>query len=163
MAAPEERRLQLLRAEIRADRGALERQHAVLTVEGSADTREVGDPHLAVAALALHHYYCAAESIFQRVAVAFEGMPRERERWHRELLRQMTLVIDDVRPAVLAPETAELLVEVLQFRHFLRHAYTTDLDPLRLGGTQRHALRGHALLSGDLDRFDAALAAAATG
>jgi hypothetical protein len=135
----------------------LDRQAEILRAQRQASPWHHGDPRLAVVALATHHLYSCAESIFERVALAFEGMPDQRERWHRSLLDQMGLSIDGIRPAVLSPPTLPPLREMLQFRHFLRHAYAVELDPVRLLDVAQHALDAHRLLSADLDAFDKAL------
>ena len=48
-----------------------------------------------------HDFYNGAERIFLRVAAELGGVPRG-EQWHRQLLQDMTLDLDDLRPAVLA-------------------------------------------------------------
>jgi hypothetical protein len=52
--------------------------------------------------------------------------------WHRELLRQMTVEVADLRPAALSPATALKLGDYLSFRHLVRQIYTFNLDPQRL-------------------------------
>jgi len=156
-------RADLLRlvAEIRADRAAAEHQRDVLRGAMAGAEWTDGDARLAVAALALHHYYSALESAFERIAVAFEGTPNRSDRWHQDLLHQLELDVDGVRPRLLSPETATLLRELLSFRHFLRHAYAVDMDPARLRRVADDALRVDPLVAADLDRFEAVLRAAA--
>ncbi len=45
----------------------------------------------------------------------------------------MKLRIEGIRPALLSLETAGILDELRRFRHLFRHAYTADLDPLKVG------------------------------
>jgi hypothetical protein len=151
----------VLTQEIGADRESLDRhvsvaRHALATAPWPAES-----PMLSVVAVALHHYYGAAESIFERVARAFEGAPARSDRWHQELLDRMTFVLEDVRPAVLRRETARALSPVLGFRHFFRHAYAVAFDARRLQLAVEDAVRSHALLSEDLDAFERTLRAAA--
>jgi hypothetical protein len=51
---------------------------------------------------------------------------------HTELLRQMSLDLPDVRPAVLRPDTAARLDEYRKFRHRIRNIYATNLDADRM-------------------------------
>lgn len=53
-------------------------------------------------------------------------------RWRRELLAQCSVEVPGVRPAVLPRELRGDLEALLALRHFLRHAYGTDLDAQRL-------------------------------
>ncbi len=68
--------------------------------------------------------------------------------------------MDRVRPRVLSPATAALLRELLQSRHFLRHAYAVDMDPAKLRRVADDALRVDPLVADDLDRFEGVLRAA---
>ena len=52
--------------------------------------------------------------------------------WHRELLRQMTVALPKIRPAVLSPKTERSLQEYLSFRHVVRNVYAFRLDPGRI-------------------------------
>lgn len=153
--------LLVLAEEIRADREALDRHLAVGRDALASAPWPEASPTLAVVAVALHHYYGAAESVFERVARAFEGAPARSDRWHQDLLERMTLALDNVRPAVLRRETARALSPVLGFRHFFRHAYAVAFDARRLQLAVEDAQRAHALLSEDLDALDRTLRAAA--
>ena len=50
------------------------------------------------------------------------------ERWHIELLDQMTKPINNRQQIVLTNKIYEDLKEYLGFRHFSRHAYSFDLN-----------------------------------
>jgi len=152
--------LNVLVQEIRADREALDRHAAVTRDALRGGPWPEGSPTLAVVAVAVHHFYGAAESIFERVARAFEGTPAKSDRWHQDLLERMSLAIDDMRPAVLRRETARALGPVLGFRHFFRHAYAVSFDPRRLELTAEDVRRAHELVSVDLDAFEGALLSA---
>jgi hypothetical protein len=52
--------------------------------------------------------------------------------WHRELLRQMSVPIPDLRPQGVGNEIAGDVDEYLRFRHVVRHLYTFELDPDRV-------------------------------
>lgn len=80
------------------------------------------------AAGALHGLYSGIESIFLLIQKGLDGrVPHEHSAWHRELLRLMAQETSH-RPAVLTRETADLLKDYLNFRHFFRHHYATSVD-----------------------------------
>lgn len=60
-------------------------------------------------ALLLTNYYTGAERIFQRVASVLGGVPRAGDRWHAQLLEDMSLDIPGVRPALLRASTTDAL------------------------------------------------------
>lgn len=66
----------------------------------------------------------------------------------------MALQIEQVRPAVISPESRDLLQRLLGFRHFFRHAYAVDLDGNRLDLLRREATTPVPLLEADFARFD---------
>jgi len=84
------------------------------------------------AALQLHRWYTGVEGLLERIERALGVPPSPGPGWHRELLRGATLELPRRRPSVIAPATELLLVELLSFRHFIRHAYAVALDPARL-------------------------------
>lgn len=119
-----------LRAEIRFDREAFEQRAREL-----ADLPlgpEASPAITAQAAVALHHAYCAVESILVRVARQFEGAIPDGADWHQALLHAAGLELPDVRPAILSRPTVDSLRRLLGFRHFFRHGYAVPLDPMRL-------------------------------
>jgi hypothetical protein len=155
--------LLVLTQEIRVDREALDRHAAVLRDTLERAPWPEGSPTISVVAVAVHHYYGAAESIFERVARCFEGPPERSDRWHQDLLERMTLPLEDVRPAILRRDTARALAPVLGFRHFFRHAYAVSFDPRRLVLAAEDVLRAHELMRDDLDALEKTLIAAARG
>jgi len=152
-------RAAVLLAEIRADRAAIDAQSTVLERALTSVPWDAEAPTLAVVAVALHHFYSAAESVFERVARAFEGVPERGDRWHRDLLERMAMDLDGIRPGVLRRDTVIALLPVLGFRHFFRHAYAVAFDPARLEGVARDALSARTQLVLDLDRFEVILGA----
>jgi hypothetical protein len=109
-------------------------------------------------ALALHHAYTGIEAILLRVARALEGEEPSGPDWHKELLEEMALNLPDVRPAILSAETIAALRLLLAFRHFFRHAYTTELSPARLSDVREAASDARTPLAADLDALDRLLA-----
>jgi len=147
---------QRLRAELRADLSAYRRQCRVLsglTLEGSAT-----DADRALAAVALHHGYGAIETALARVSRFFDGsLPQGPDR-HRQLIDSMRLDLEDVRPAVISPRTLTGLHRLLAFRHFFRHAYAAELDPIRLASVATVARELEASLVADFAALDDLLA-----
>lgn len=73
------------------------------------------------------NYYTCLESIFFRISQFFENaLPTHR--WHRILLENMCLRIEDIREAVISDELFYLLDEFRKFRHFKRYYYSMDYD-----------------------------------
>jgi hypothetical protein len=155
--------LLVLTKEIRVDREALDRHAADLLSALAAAPWAADSPTLSVVAVAIHHYYGAAESIFERVARAFEGPPERSDRWHQHLLDRMALSLDGVRPGILRRDTARALAPVLGFRQFFRHAYAVSFDPRRLELAARDVIGAQTFLRDDLDALENALTTAARG
>ncbi|HVU51469.1 MAG TPA: hypothetical protein VHL80_12325 [Polyangia bacterium] len=82
--------------------------------------------------LSLDHAYQAFETILVRLERAV-GLPeRVGVSWHTALLADAALDLQGVRPPVFPPQSLGDWDALLRFRHFLRHAYVTSLDPARL-------------------------------
>ncbi len=79
-------------------------------------------------ALSLQHFYTSLETTFKRIAKEIDGDLPEGEKWHFELLEQMTISIKDVRPALLNKEEKKKLDKLRRFRHVVRHGYEYELD-----------------------------------
>lgn len=91
-----------------------------------------GLPESALVALSLDHAYQAFESMLVRLERVL-GLPaRAGSEWHGAVLADATLDLPDVRPAVVATEHHRDWADLLAFRHFLRHAYTVELDAEKL-------------------------------
>jgi hypothetical protein len=115
----------VLASRIRQDLSELER--VVGRVERAAQARrersEEQDLFLDSVALNLHDFYTGLERIFMHIAsVVDQTLPTGTD-WHRELLRQMTVEVPAVRPAVLSEEGSNAVDEFLRFRHVVRHFY----------------------------------------
>jgi len=54
------------------------------------------------------------------------------QQWHKKLLYQMTMNIEDVRPPVISKKLAAELDEYLAFRHLFRNIYGFELESKRL-------------------------------
>ncbi|MCR4418606.1 MAG: hypothetical protein QHH27_01555 [Clostridia bacterium] len=101
----------------------------------------------------LHDYYVAVENIFKVVATRLDKSILAGEQWHRELLEQMTLEVQGVRPALLSPEAAAGLDRLRAFRHVFRNVYGFNLSPEKIKELLLELPRTSALLKRDLSRF----------
>ena len=72
-------------------------------------------------------FYTCVETLFHRVCQFFEN-GIDKNRWHKELLVNMTLEIEGIRPAVISDKTASMLDEILRFRHFRRYYFEMEYD-----------------------------------
>jgi len=109
-----------------------------------------------VVAGALENYYTAAETLFLRISQAFENsLPPDR--WHSELLHKMTIHVPDTRPRVLSDSTADLMGELMRFRHFRRYYFALDYDWRRLDTLTSVLRDAHLSLTTDLEIFRAVL------
>ncbi|GFN24291.1 hypothetical protein [Thermanaeromonas sp. C210] len=90
------------------------------------------DFYLDSVAFNLHSFYTGLERIFELIAVNVEQSKPEGENWHQELLRQMAVEIELIRPPVISRETRISLDEYRGFRHVVRNVYTFHLSPARI-------------------------------
>ena len=83
-------------------------------------------------ALNLHSFYSGVEQIFEDIARTIDGGLPSGSEWHTSLLRQMTVEMRKLRPAVIRIETRQSLDEYRGFRHIVRNVYAFNLRPARL-------------------------------
>ena len=81
--------------------------------------------------------YGVLESHFLRISKYFENnLPADR--WHATLVERMWLEIPGVRPAFLQTREHKIhVMEIMRFRHRLRHLYGEDLDPRKTANIQQ--------------------------
>lgn len=84
------------------------------------------------AALELHNLYTGCERIFEKIAGEINGALPSTPDWHNRLLKQMSIPVDEVRPAVISADLAKILEEYLKFRHVVRNIYGFELDSERM-------------------------------
>lgn len=90
------------------------------------------DLFLDAAALNLHGFYSGVEKIFEYIAKDIDHAMPSGNSWHRELVVQMAMTIDGVRPSVISKKTEEQLDDYRGFRHVVRNVYTYNLSEDRL-------------------------------
>jgi hypothetical protein len=127
-------RYRALRQRIADELAQLERTRDAALRHWRRAQHEPDDPdaYINSVALNLHSLYSGLERIFELIAVELDGGALGGADWHTELLRQMTLDLTPVRPAVITKDTAARLDEHRKFRHRIRNVYAADLDPERM-------------------------------
>lgn len=81
------------------------------------------------AALNLHGFYSGIEHVLEFASYQLEGGPPQGPAWHKELLRQISTDLPNIRPPILTAATVDALDEFRRFRHVIRHVYAEDLQP----------------------------------
>lgn len=104
-------------------------------------------------ALNLHGFYSGVEQIFEDIARTIDGALPEGGEWHISLLRQMTVEIRELRPAVIGMKTRQYLDEYRGLRHVIRNVYAFNLRPARLAELVNNAPDCLELLTADLLAF----------
>lgn len=144
-----------LKADVEVDARALDAraaEAAALLARGDGGGSLEREP-LIVLAVNLHGYYTALETLLERIARLLDESLPAGPTWHVELVRQMTLELPKVRPAVLPSELAADLHELRKFRHFFRNAYVLELDVERTVEQGRRVERIHPRVEASLRAF----------
>lgn len=104
-------------------------------------------------ALNLHSFYSGVERIFKQIAQTIDHSIPETADWHRQLLRQMTADIPDVRPSVIQQKTRMVLDEYCSFRHVVRNIYSINLKLERVQKLAEELPNCFQCLQLDLETF----------
>ena len=80
-------------------------------------------------ALNLHGFYSGLERIFELIVRQVDQNELCGNLWHRELLKQISHEMQDIRPAVISEISLSYLDELRRFRHLVRNVYTFNLAP----------------------------------
>jgi len=107
-------------------------KRALLSWSHAKESRDEQRLYLDAVALNLHGFYSGLERLFELIARHVDVILPEGEKWHYELLKQMTEDKKDIRPAVINHEIFLLLDEFRRFRHLVRNVYTFNLDPEKM-------------------------------
>ncbi len=128
--------LRALRQLVEAELATLEEviQSAEYTLTRFSDPTNPEQYEMRGLASYVHDFYNGVESIFERIAVHFDRQLPRGEHSHADLLEQMAAPREGVRDTVVDEALRVQLKELLDFRHFFRHAYGYKLewDRLRL-------------------------------
>jgi len=111
-------------------------------------------------ALNLHSFYNGFERIFEMIARLIDKVFPSGDQWHRDLLRQMTLEIPEIRPKVISLETYKLLDDFLSFRHRVRNLYAFDLKSEKLLELLNYLPEALSHVRLDLEKFSMLLSIA---
>ncbi len=101
----------------------------------------------------MHNYYCAVEDIFIEIARTFENKVDDTSKYHREILKRMTIDIPGIRPKLLSNKIFNFFDELRGFRHVFRHAYGYIIDSEKIGILKRKLIEHHLLFLDDLKNF----------
>ena len=82
--------------------------------------------------LYLENFYMGVERIFKLIAKEIDKKTPSGDSWHIQLLKQMSLEIPSIRPALISQTSYEKLNEFRGFRHVARSLYAYDLDQQRV-------------------------------
>lgn len=125
-------RLRTLKAELDADMKILERLEGKYK-KAKAKLKRIEPDELDFAGLAytIVNIYNLMENYFLCVAKGFENAI-ERDHWHKDLVKRMSLEIEGVRPALLETRDVPLIDEIRAFRHVFRNIYQGELDTRKL-------------------------------
>lgn len=106
------------------------------------------------AALNLQKFYMGAERIFSEIARDIDEHFPSGPNWHQQLLQQMILENEDVRPPVLSTETYQKLeLDYRGFRHVASHLYAFELKSERIRELVNDLPATYALLKRDIQGF----------
>lgn len=121
------REINTLIAEIDSDLLAIRNIEAKIEeLYNTLNEENIMDKDKAALGYYLHNLYNAVESILKRLANFFENAGQGTT-WHTDLLKRMTLNIEEVRPAIISKESYTILNELRKFRHIFRHSYDYEL------------------------------------
>jgi len=130
MGVPEE--IRALVGELNASTSVLKRISEFYDVfEKKAGSKEQSVENAIILSDVFVSYYTCLETAFLRISQFFENTLDSR-RWHRDVLKKMTLTIPGIRNRVLSASTYNNLEELLRFRHFKRYYFEFDYDWDRL-------------------------------
>jgi len=111
------------------------------------------DLYLDSVTLNLHGFYAGIERIFELIAKRIDESLPSGENWHRELLKQMTIDIKKVRPAVISQPTYDYLNNYRGFRHIVRNVYTFNLSVSKLQVLIEQLQDSYSSFKNDIDAF----------
>jgi len=76
-----------------------------------------------------HDFYTAIERIMMKIAEELNGGLPKSDQWHKDLLFDMSLDLEGIRPPLFPKEFYESLYSYLRFRHLFRNNYGYELKP----------------------------------
>ncbi len=76
------------------------------------------------AALNLQGAYNGVERLFEIIARDIDGEQPAGKNWHQQLLQQMAMEVNSIRPAIISVSSLQGLDKYRAFRHIVRHVYS---------------------------------------
>ncbi|MGB9975985.1 hypothetical protein [Thermovenabulum sp.] len=104
-------------------------------------------------ALNIHDFYGGLERIFELIAENLDGIKPQGSNWHQELLRQMTVDIPKIRPAVIDIKLKNELDNYRAFRHIFRNVYAHNFLPEKMEPLMRNIEEVFNKIKESLERF----------
>ncbi len=101
----------------------------------------------------LHDFYNAIERIFSRIASELNGGVPNTEQWHRDLLRDMSLELPEIRPPVISRELYKAMDPFLRFRHLFRNLYGFEIEEEKMTDIENRFNEVHERAVDELNRF----------
>jgi hypothetical protein len=98
------------------------------TLKNEVDEIDIHNTHPRILGSILHDFYTGVEKIFLRIASDLEGGQPQGKSWHKDLLDEMAIGLNRIRPAVIDEELRMKLEEYLRFRHLFRGIYGFQLS-----------------------------------
>jgi hypothetical protein len=110
-----------------------------------------------VFALKTQQLYTAMEDLMRSVALTFENSIEDYSKYHFELVKVLTINIQNVRPELLSNQSFLILDKLRSFRHFIRHGYNYELDKDELQLLQNKIKSNFHAVFNDIETFSAFL------
>lgn len=128
---------------------ALER--AVLAWQKFEQTND--ELYIDSAALNLQGAYNGVERLFVIIVRDIDGEQPVGNNWHQQLLKQMAMEVDAIRPAVISVVSLQGLDNYRAFRHIVRHVYSEEFDAQRIGELVVEARQVFSQVAAELQAF----------
>ena len=101
----------------------------------------------------IHDFYVAVENLFELIGIEIDGAIPKGDNWHLQLIKQMTLEIEGIRPFFISRESMLKLDKYRAFRHVFRNVYGFNLDADRLKELLLDLNNTIELLTKDIGQF----------
>jgi hypothetical protein len=98
------------------------------------------------------NFYTCIETVFFRISQYFENS-LDNTKWHKDVLRKMTLDVPGIRERVISDNTYRDLEEILRFRHFKRYYFEFNYDWDRLELVRKKFLSARVSVDEELNAF----------
>jgi len=97
-------------------------------------------------------FYESLETMFLKISSFFEN-DLSSDRWHKQLLENMTIQIENTRERVISDKTYSILDGFLDFKHFFRYDFTLNYEWKKLEELEEKYAQVQPLLKQDIEKF----------